>query len=621
MQNYISSEKDLDNTISKIANILCEVFKLPSEGIPPFIALINPNTRCFHYYGKKYYNTLISSSNEKKQRINKVIIEVFEKINTGKIREFYDEDKLIFKVESYLNEKLRSDDKAIEIFINLLLKTPISRNYGVIGQCYNTNISRVFHNENQNKYSGAEEYTEDDPILGGKENQNLFKEIIESLEKVFWEERIVRSAIMIPLILNGKILGATFIGDEKENSFTYYDYIRFVKLAGEMSVTLLKDAKQYEFISDVIKYLPDKNFNIVNAVFENLNILFNISGACLSYEKICSRLIFTKNTAADVLPNWKVKECKDCCFFSIEEEEKEIISDNKFCEKIVNANDDLLKYKSGLYIDKPHIGAKFVIYFDVVKEILNIHKEAIRLEIENALELTNLIENNLEFFKSYEHDTGRFVDNIKLNNNIASIIKNNGTLISKMLGGKIINNDISELTNQQIRKKINNLFRLTQKAKINPNIKIKKQIRIKVGNVINCFWPSLETILQNLMINTFLKTKTSDSKIIVNLSTENNYLVLNYRQIGCNFDKDAESVKLWLNGKYDKTNLCGFGHYIIQKTVDRFNGTLVIQLKKEDKVYTIKKDQPIYVNERNSEDRREELCYIAHLTEIYKESK
>lgn len=224
MQDDITSEKDIDNTISKIAEILREEFY--SGKIPPFVALINPNTQCFHYYGRTYYEKLLYNSEKKKERLNDVIKEVYKIINTeNNIREWYDEKNLIQKVKDYLYKQINSSDKkdmAIEVFLDLLFKTPISLNYGVIGQCYHTGIPRVFYIENQNEYSGAGKYLKEDQILA--ENQEPFGKIINKLEEVFWEDHKVKSAIMAPLFLNGQIMGATFIGDENRKQFTYYDY-------------------------------------------------------------------------------------------------------------------------------------------------------------------------------------------------------------------------------------------------------------------------------------------------------------------------------------------------------------------------------------------------------------
>ncbi|MBF8275356.1 MAG: hypothetical protein HW390_429 [Candidatus Brocadiaceae bacterium] len=594
MRNYIAGEKDIDNTISKIAEKLREEFR--SDKISPFVALINPNTQCFHYYGRTYYKKLLYTSEKKKEMLNDVIKEVYEIVNAeNDIIEWYDEKNLVKKVKDYLDKQTKSIDKkevAIEVFLDLLFKTPISINYGVIGQCYHTGIPRIFYNENQIKYSGAGKYLKIDQIL--TKSQGTFGEIINKLEKVFWEGHEVTSAIMAPLFLNGQIIGTTFIGDENLKYFTYYDYIRFLKLTAEVSITLIKDAKEYEFLSAVLKDLPNNSFNVAISIFKNLPHIFNITGACLKEKNIYKYLSYNKHDDR-LFPEWQENQCNGCNTFEDANKLNKPISFDGICN--IHKNNYYLKSKSGLYVKKNNL--EFILYFDIDENLLKVHKDSLNLAIDDALELIKINDRNVVVHRAYGHDTTRLFNKIRNNDkfdkkDICKVIEQRNYLMMNLFGEDINvdceksiyeKTEILQLWEYFKPKRFSLLtrgtpicaetFKLFSDAE--PSITIKPNVII--------YKPALNTIILNLIGNTFQHGGKFCVKQ-VHIDIDKTFTYTQEYKTGARGDgktlselpSDLSSYLKGNNVDYKKSNI-GFGHYIIQWICNRFKCKLTIELQ------------------------------------------
>lgn len=594
MQNYVAGEKDIDNTISKIAKILREEFR-PSK-IPPFVALINPNTQCFHYYGKTYFKELLWASEKKKDMLNNVIKEVFEIVNTeNDIIEWYNAKNLFQKAKDYLDKQTKSNDKkdiAIEVFLDLLFKTPISINYGVIGQCYHTGIPRVFYDKNQSKYSGAGKYFKKDQILNKK--QKHFGRIINKLEKVFWEGHGVKSAIMAPLFLNGQIIGATFIGDENKKYFTYYDYIRFLKLTAEVSITLIKDAKQYEFLAAVLKDIPNNSFNVAISIFKNLPHIFNITGACLKEKNIYKYLSYNKHNDR-LFPEWQENSCDGCNKFEDAHKSNKTISFDVICN--IHKNNYYLKPKSGLYVKKNNI--EFILYFNIDENLLEGHKENLNLAIDDALELIKINDRNVQVHRAYGHDTTRLFNKFRNNakfmkKDVYKIIEQRNSLMVNLFGENINveceksiyeKKDILQLWKYFKPKPSSLLIRGTPLCNeiIKLFSKAKPSITIEPNVIV--YKPALNTIILNLMNNTF---QHGDKFCVKEVHIEIGKTFIYTQEYktgksvnGKELSELPSKISNYLKGNnvdYGESNI-GFGHYIIQWICNRFKCKLTIELQ------------------------------------------
>ena len=240
----VGSKKTIDVTLSKIAELFYDEFHLKT---PPFIALLNHKTQCFHYYGRKYYKDIIETSDNDniKSRVAQVIKKTKKTIQKDADILRWFEDESNEKTKEFLQSASPSNSNDnIDIFVDLLLNTPISRHYGVTGQTFHTRIPRFFYNFKQfERYGGAKEYVENDPILAGK--QKLFSDIINTLENLFWEGMEIQSAIMAPISLYGQMAGICFVANPNpEEPLSAYDYLRFLQLVKELGITLIKDARR-----------------------------------------------------------------------------------------------------------------------------------------------------------------------------------------------------------------------------------------------------------------------------------------------------------------------------------------------------------------------------------------
>lgn len=383
MSEVMFSDKTFDSTITEIATKFSKEF---SSDSPPFITLINPDTQCFHYYGKKYYERVISNDSSLRIRIPDVIRKVFDFINNNEYMKLW-----------YRNVP-DSDNDSISLFLDLLLNTPISLNYGVVGQIYHTRIPRFFYTADMfRKYSGVKKFIKEDLIL--KNNQSAFKKIIEILEGVFWKEDFsIGSAIVAPISLFGQIAGIAFVSAREDEQFDYYDYLRFLQLTKELSITLIKDAKEFEFLSDVIKKLQS-DFDVVKALLKCLPIIFNITGACLKYkdEEKASCLLFCKQPG-EKLPEWQERYCVPC----IQDQNKDmVIRNGDICPR---SKDGLLQPRSNLKVFREIEGRSFelFLYYDVDDTLINVYKNLINLELDDALKLLVLEKENREKVRKIE---------------------------------------------------------------------------------------------------------------------------------------------------------------------------------------------------------------------------
>lgn len=397
MSEVMFSDKTFDGTITAIAKKFNVEFPSKSQ---PFITLINPYTQCFHYYGKEYYRDVIDKSPNSRSYLNRisgVICNVLNFIKDNKYINLWYKRNLNEKNVEYLNKVLTptGDKDSIDLFLDLLLNTPISLNYGVVGQIYHTRIPRLFYTKDMFKtYSGVKKIIKEDLT-----NQSAFKDIIETLEGVFWEsDFIIGSAIVAPISLFGQISGVAFVSADKDKIFDYDDYLRFLQLTKELSITLIKDAKEFEFLSDVIKKLQS-DFDVVKALLKCLPIIFNITGACLKYEdeEKASCLLFCKQPG-EKLPEWQERYCVPC----IQDPNKDkVIRNGDICPRSKNG---LLQPRSNLKIFREIEGRSFglFLYYDVDDTLINVYKNLINLELDDALKLLVLEKEDREKVRKIE---------------------------------------------------------------------------------------------------------------------------------------------------------------------------------------------------------------------------
>lgn len=396
-----NDEKTFDSTITKIAAIFQKEFHLK---LPPFITLVNHETQCFHYYGKQYYNKLISDHVEMKERIPGVIKEVIGIIDISApyIKKWY-EKCLPVRTRNYLDNNSISitDDDYIDCFLDLLLNTPISLSYGIVGQTYYTRLPRFFYTGDMfYEYSGVKKSLTEDQILGS--NKDTFYKIINKLEEIFWKDFDVKSTIYAPISLYGQIAGVAFVSDTKEKEFDYDKYLRFLQLTKELSITLIRDAKEYEFLSAVLKELPN-NFKVIESLFKCLPVIFNITGACLQYEgeEKASRLLFYKLDKAD-FSQWSVDSCESCNQFkSING--NDVIPSGSLCKKSTSG---ALQPKYALKLSRKIEGRSFnlLLYYDI-ESLSNDYAGLINLELDDALKLLILEKENEEKIRKIKHQS------------------------------------------------------------------------------------------------------------------------------------------------------------------------------------------------------------------------
>ena len=386
----VDSKKTIDVTLSKIAKLFYDEFHLKT---PPFITLLNHKTQCFHYYGRKYYKNIIETSDT--DNIKSRVAQVINKVR-ALIREDADvlgwlKDESSDKTREFLHGKSTSNSNDnIDIFVDLLLNTPISRHYGVTGQTLHTKIPRFFYNFEQfERYGGAKEYVENDPILAGK--QKLFSDIINTLENLFWEGMEIQSAIMAPIPLYGQMAGICFVANPIV-PFSAYDYLRFLQLAKELGITLIKDARAYEFLSAVLSDLPSNGFNVTKSIFKKLPVLFNITGGCLKEKDIYSCLSFNKSDKTKLFPTFDEQPCKQRCNKFKGNYPGKTISLEEICD--THKNNNYLKSKSGMYVQRGDDVA-LMLYLDFEEDILEMYIKEIELAMEDCFDLIRINDKNI----------------------------------------------------------------------------------------------------------------------------------------------------------------------------------------------------------------------------------
>ena len=586
----VGSKKSIDVTISKIAELFYDEFHLTT---PPFITLLNHKTQCFHYYGRKYYKGIIETSNLK-SRVAQVIEEAKKTIQK-------DVDVLTwFKYES--NEKTKeflqsaspsNSNDNIDIFVDLLLNTPISRHYGVIGQTFHTRIPRFFCNYKQfERYSGAKEYVEDDPILAGK--QKLFSDIINTLENLFWEGIEIQSAIMAPIPLYGQMAGICFVANPNlEEPLSAYDYLRFLQLAKELAITSIKDAKQYEFLSFVIRTLSGRSFDVGKSIFNNLPMILNITGACRRSDGVYERLFFD-NVEGELLPRWISKECSPCNSF---DNRKDLDTTNDIC---FDQKYHCLRHRTCLHVCRKE--ADFILYFDTDEAILRMYCEQIGLAIEDVFGLIGVEKKNVTLHRAYGHDTYRlFTARRKCSKEeFYDIVTQRNDLMLNLLGEKIkAKSDISVYSEAEILqlweycRKDQNRLKL-KKEICQESIELAEPTMIKVSHSAKVYKPAINNIVLNLMKNTFEHgVKSCVSKVNIEIN-ENRFcyaqeFLITDKEKKEKFRRLPQELADFLHGKnidFGK-NEKGLGHYIIQWICNRFGCGLSVHIHCLDRLWKV----------------------------------
>jgi len=605
----VGSKKTIDVTLSKIAELFYDEFHLKT---PPFIALLNHKTQCFHYYGRKYYKDIIKTSDNDniKSRVAQVIKKTKKTIQKDADILRWFEDESNEKTKEFLQSASPSNSNDnIDIFVDLLLNTPISRHYGVTGQTFHTRIPRFFYNFKQfERYGGAKEYVENDPILAGK--QKLFSDIINTLENLFWEGMEIQSAIMAPIFLYGQMAGICFVANPNpEEPLSAYDYLRFLQLVKELGITLIKDAREYEFLSAVLSDLPGSGFSVTKSIFKNLPILYNITGACLKEKGRCSCLLFDKQDASRLFPMFQVELCNPCRIFDGDYSNKtKTISLKEVCS--IHKNNKYLKPKSGLYVSRGHDVA-LILYFDFEEDTLEMYSKGIGLAMEDAFKLIAVAEENTKFHRGYGHDTDRFLSLVKeeinksienvyessvtdrsINSSLDSIIKkiddvstflrNRTSLMTCLFGAQLTKWDVTESITVNNIKDILSLF-FTQEE-------IFSKFTININSSTKVYKPAIECILINLISNTYKHGRTNNTNIEISHTEE----ALKYTQ--SNHDKFTDDlpskIKDYLNGfgvDYEG-DLKGLGHFVMQWVATRFDCDFHVKIWQTGRYFLITKE-------------------------------
>lgn len=256
----------------------------------------------------------------------------------------------------------------------------------------------------------------------------------------------------------------------------------------------------------------------------------------------------------------------------------------------------------------------YLIWFaiDLSPWVFNKVKSAIIAKIETIAEIKKVIEDRMEFFRAFEHDTSRFVRNIGLSQQLKDIIENRSNTIKFLLGEPIEVKGTKP--KDQVKKDTRDLFNLIMGSQYKL-ISISIIVKTDISNLT--YWFFIQTILLNLISNIKKWSEKTDANVIkVTIEERNGYLCLDFCQSGCiNFDSTPEDIKVWLNGYYEKGSEKGLGYSIMQGITDRMKGNLTVEVKSDDKHYKVTKYRTENINNRrkNVEGDTSGLCHFFKL--------
>jgi hypothetical protein len=570
--------KDLDSTATEIANILENELHLDT---PVYLLFFDPITHCFYYYGKNYYEKILHKT--RVEDIENAVIRCLEKLKKNEsVKGYYlsPYKRYSYKIEEkyfrYIsnNISLHSED-IYYLFLFLLLNTPISRHYGILGMRYLTRIPAFIQSRRDMRIEGLQQLIEPDEILVNT-YFNSFKKIIDTLEATLLGKLTkIYSAIMIPFFLYGQIVGMVFVCTKDRNRrFNSSDYLRLIELCNEVSITYVKDAISYEFLKEILSCLHQERLRLDKVIFKSLKGLFNIIGIC---DK--TNIYRIKNQKEKLLDLW----CEDrvtctTCY-----------NDNEILHKygMPNCKDDfLIQPKTILKMPVPITteGEErvFNLFFNIPLHVMKPHAEHFTKTLHDALEITQLTEIVSKLQESHAHDVPKTLKGLM------TLIEKDGELIKNYIKWKEeyrnyrtnvkTKPDTEELTDRTLKAIIGSLWLSvcqqedSEKIKIIiPNLKIKVPL-FKMG--------ALLTILENLISNTVdFTTNKSDilREVEISYINQNSKFVFIYEQKHNNsaMIRNVNKFKDFLTGKKFEGRH-GIGLHNIQDASDTLEGNLQI---------------------------------------------
>jgi len=568
--------KDLDSTAKEIANIIEKELYLEA---PVYLLFFDPMTHCFYYYGKEYYQKILGLRFD--EDITKAIKECLKILKQNEpIKNYYLRSYKKYSSKVQLQHAYISDltcpadtETRKSLFLHLLLYTPVSRHYGMLGMRYLTGIPAFVRSKSDMK--GLQDLIEKDEVLGNYFKP--FKKIIDTLEIVLLGKRKlpdIHSAIMVPLFLYGQIVAMVFVcNKDSKYTFTASDYLRLLDLCNEVSITYIKDAIEYEFLKEVLSCLPQERLRVDSAIFRSLMCLFNIVGICDG-----QTIYRIKKQNGKLLELWcedKIS-CKTKCDYRT-------IGAYKWEEdKCCNGN-FLIQPKTVLKMSVQTTRGKervLNLFFNIPLHVVKVHMEHFKKALDDALEITRLTEIVSKLQESHAHDVPKTVKGLM------KLVEKDGLLIKNYIKWKeeyrnyrtSINHssDTDELTHAMLKEIIRSLW--LSACKPNDIEKIITNINDFTVEVPLFKMGALITILENLINNT-IKHFTGFKEIKISFKKQNGMFSFSYKQ---KYDgsKEVQSInkfKDFLNCKnFDGQK--GIGLCNIQEACDTLGANLKITI-------------------------------------------
>lgn len=581
--------KDLDSTAKEIANIIEKELYLEA---PLYLLFFDPMTHCFYYYGKEYYQKILNARSE--EDITKAINKCLEILkNNEPIKNYYlhPYKKYSSKIQlqhahiSNLTCPTETETKK-SLFLHLLLYTPVSSHYGILGMRYLTGIPAFIQSKSDMKTEGLQALIEKDEVLGN--HFETFKEIIDTLEIALLglgKLQDIHSAIMVPLFLYGQIVAMVFVcNTDSKHKFTSSNYLWLLELCNEVSITYIKDAIEYEFLREVLSCLPQERLRVDRAIFRSLMCLFNIVGICDG-----QTIYRIKKQNGKLLELWcedKIS-CKTKCDYRT-------IGAYKWEEdKCCNGN-FLIQPKTVLKMSvQTTIGKERVLnlFFNIPLHVVKVHMEHFKKALDDALEITRLTEIVSKLQESHAHDVPKTVKGLmKLVEKDSTLIKNYIKWKEKYRNYRTNiehSSDTEKFTNAMLKKIISSLWLST--CEPNDIEKINTDINNFTVDVPPFKMGALITILENLITNTI--THSEFKEIKVGFINQDASFIFTYEQKhhGLKEVQNINKFKDYLNCKNFEGHK-GIGLCNIQDACDTLGAILKITIINELEHTVVTKD-------------------------------
>lgn len=525
--------KDLDSTAKEIANIIEKELYLEA---PVYLLFFDPMTHCFYYYGKEYYQKILGVRSD--ENITKAIKECLKILKQNEsIKNYYLRPYKKYSSKVQLQHAHISDltcpadtETRKSLFLHLLLYTPVSRHYGMLGMRYLTGIPAFVRSKSD--MEGLQDLIEKDEVLGNYFKP--FKKIIDTLEIVLLGKRKlpdIHSAIMVPLFLYGQIVAMVFVcNKDSKYKFTASDYLRLLDLCNEVSITYIKDAIEYEFLKEVLSCLPQERLRVDRAIFRSLMGLFNIVGICDGQS-----IYRIKKQNGKLLELW----CEDRISCNTKCDYRTIGAYKWEEDKCCNGS-FLIQPKTVLKMPVQTTRGKervLNLFFNIPLHVVKVHMEHFKKALDDALEITRLTEIVSKLQESHAHDVPKTVKGLM--KGLMELVEKDGSLIKNYIEWKeeyrnyrtnieLSQDNEKELTQAKLKKIISSLWLSACELRDNEKINITDIDSFKV-HVPLFKMGALITILENLINNT-IEHFAGFKEIKISFKKQNGMFSFTYKQ-------------------------------------------------------------------------------------------